>query len=727
MSSELSFAEELGGVLGWAAALLLLLSAVVLAFELRRHLRHRALVALTALLAWLTLAGVVLRPSRVTTRGSVLGPQVVVLVDRSRRMLLRDGEQTRDEGARRAVAALRERYASARLNVLGFDEGAPRPWTEQPSPRRAGSDALGALEGVASLTTGRPDLIVLVSDGRLTRPAPSPRLEELRAQLGALGIQGHTVATTRVTPKDASVRAVRAAGAAVAHQPLQLVVEVGCAGGLDCDALPVTVRELRAAGPPEVLATGVATLEDGVGRVELSVTLERAGARVLEVALRAPGGDEIPDNDARLLTFSVARERVRLLHVAGRPTYDVRALRRWLKTDDSVDLVAFFILRTEEDDTATDDDSELALIPFPVDELFTQHLPSFDAVVLQDIDAVRYKLSQYLPALARYVSSGGGLILVGGPAAFAGGGYAGSGLDEVLPVHIPTGGASFDVNGFLPTLTDAGRSAPVLSALRELAKEGLPVLPGANLLGGPRPGAIVLWEHPRLRAGEQPMPVLALSEAGDGRSIALGVDGTHLLGFSEWAAESGGRAFGALWDGLLGWLMRDPRFEPARIELESECIAGEPTRLRVTRLAQQRGPLKLVLERLGAEPAPRTFEQPTEEGSVVVDVGALEAGGYTARASIGEAPAARVDFACERGGEAWSDSRPDPERLGQLARALGGVAVGLGGIGELPLPPATTVAAERHVTPWAPAWAWATAAAVLAGLHWLARRRAGLA
>ncbi|MBV9332019.1 MAG: hypothetical protein JOZ55_10745, partial [Alphaproteobacteria bacterium] len=45
----------------------------------------------------------------------------------------------------------------------------------------------------------------------------------------------------------------------------------------------------------------------------------------------------------------VARERVRVLHVAGRPTNDVRALRQWLKSDASVDVVAFFILRTQSD------------------------------------------------------------------------------------------------------------------------------------------------------------------------------------------------------------------------------------------------------------------------------------------------------------------------------------------------------------------------------------------
>ena len=125
------------------------------------------------------------------------------------------------------------------------------------------------------------------------------------------------------------------------------------------------------------------------------------------MAIETPDGDEIPDNDRRYLTVDVARDRVRLLHVAGRPTYDVRALRTWLKSDASVDVVAFFILRTHDDDVMATQD-ELALIPFPVDELFTVHLPSFDAVILQDFDARPYGLSKHLRSLARYVKRVGG-------------------------------------------------------------------------------------------------------------------------------------------------------------------------------------------------------------------------------------------------------------------------------------------------------------------------------
>ena len=50
------------------------------------------------------------------------------------------------------------------------------------------------------------------------------------------------------------------------------------------DELTVTARELREDGPPALLATGLSHLKDGKGTVDLSVTLERAGAPVLLLA-----------------------------------------------------------------------------------------------------------------------------------------------------------------------------------------------------------------------------------------------------------------------------------------------------------------------------------------------------------------------------------------------------------------------------------------------------------
>ena len=116
----------------------------------------------------------------------------------------------------------------------------------------------------------------------------------------------------------------------MAHQSGSLVVRARCDSELACNDLPVTIRELGDRAEPRVLAKGSIRMSDGEGSATLQVTLDRAGARVVEVSIEAPEGDMIVDNNRRFLVFDVVRERVRLLHIAGRPTYDARALRNWL-------------------------------------------------------------------------------------------------------------------------------------------------------------------------------------------------------------------------------------------------------------------------------------------------------------------------------------------------------------------------------------------------------------
>jgi uncharacterized membrane protein len=733
--ATLALAEGVPQVTLGAFLVLGVASLAFLVFELRKREGSAAWLLLSGVLALGLVAAAILRPARVNTRAISVGAKVVVLVDESWRLLLPSDGKTRRELALQAASAVSSRFSGARLSLRSFGAGPLRPLVVRDALAHTSANDLsvetdlsGALNALSEEPGERPKAVVVVSDGRFARPTASADSAALREMSSALGAPVHTVAVTELAPRDASIRSIRTSGATVAHQALALTIEVACSGGLTCTDVPVMARELRHGVEPFVLASGVAKMTGESATIELAITLDRAGARLVEVSIEPPEGDTIPENNTRILTFSVTRERLRLLHVAGRPTYDVRALRMWLKSDESIDLVAFFILRTDQDNTETNEDSELALIPFPVDELFTEHLPSFDAVILQDIDAVTYKLARHLPALANYVRSGGGLIMVGGPAAFAGGGYAGSPLESVLPVELRPGDQPFDTADFTPRYTEAGRSAPVLRALSELFADELPTFTGSNTLGAARPNAITLWEHPDRRAGREAMPVLALGEAGDGRSIALGVDGTHALAFSQFADRAAGRGYGALWDGLVGWLMRDPRYEALRLELSGPCIAGLPASLRLVRLPGAAGGVSLQVTRLGPQSLPvveRTVKDPAP-GALELDLGVLESGGYSASARVGAAPPTRFDFACERGGPAWSDSRPDPERLARIAKAAAGQAVSRANIGELPVPEPTEVAAERSSVPLLPAWAWTLAASMALGGHWYARRRQGL-
>ncbi len=730
------------------AGVLLVSSLLLLVVELRRDGQGRGgalAVALTGVVALSALLAAVLRPVRIEERGATVGARVLVLVDASRSIDLPgdDRGDTRRDVIAETLAALAARFSGMRTRTLLFGSGPPVPYEPAVPEGDAGeftarpqlsSDLSAALEAIATGTDEQPQALVVVSDGRLDRPGEQRTEAHLKQAIGDLRIPVHTVKLASNDPEDAAIVSLRMAGAVVAHQPVALTVAIACTGGLSCDDVPVLARELHHDAPPVERASGIARVSDGRATVDLEVVLDRAGKRILEVAIESPDGDTISENDRRFLTVDVARDRVRLLHIAGRPTYDVRALRTWLKSDASVDVVAFFILRTHRSAVGASPD-ELALIPFPVDELFTVHLPSFDAVVLQDFDARPYGLAKHLSKLARYVEQGGGLIMVGGPNAFVSGNYARTPLASVLPVALDGIGSkgAVDLARFTPQVTRAGKHAPVLEPLGQLLGSDLPAMPGTNVVGDAREGATVLWEHPSLttRSG-RPMPVLALGEYGSGRSIALTVDGSHQLAFSVFAASAAGRGHGALWDGLLGWLMRDPRFEPVKARLPRGCIAGVETTLELRAPFVEDGTeAQVVISRMGSGEQVRTIDVKLEggRGSVSVALGKLSAGGHAATVRLrrqGRSAPSRYDFACEVGGDEWADPRPDAERLSAIARATGGKAVGPTGISELPLPQAARVVAERRVAPVMPAWGWTLTAAACLGGHWLTRRKSGL-
>lgn len=757
MTRSFALSGDLVGPYIVLACVLAALSALLLLIELFRSKRGQKgtwAIALSGLCAAALLLLAVLRPVAVRSKVSLVGSKVVVLADGSRSIDLPGLSGSRRESLSRALLELGKRGSEVRFSLLRFGETKASGLEDKQTPLGisegsiaslkaahpfSNSDLSGAVESLSRAADERPAAIVVLSDGRLDRPSEATAQEEIKNALGHLQVPVHTVALAKDAPSDASIRNIRSAGAAVAHQPLSLRIEIGCDGGLSCDEIPVFARELREQGEPTPLASGTAHVENGKASLELQITLDRAGSRILEIEIKSPKGDTIPENDKRLFTIDVTRERVRVLHVAGRPTYDVRALRMWLKSDAAVDVVAFFILRTLSDDVNAPPD-DLSLIPFPVDELFSVHLPSFDAVVLQDFDARPYDLEKHLPALARYVEKGGGLIMVGGPDSFVPGHYAGTPLARVLPVELPAydrRNQGVDLAAFAPRFTDAGRMAPVLGPLRALIGEELPEMPGANLVGDARADATVLLTHPTLKTPKGlPMPILSLGEPASGRSIALAMDGSHKLLFSAFAANAAGRAHGAFWDAMLGWLMRDPRFEPAVIDIPGSCIAGEESTLRLKPLAGQKGRAEVTITRLGSgESVKKQSAELNEKGeAIMIPLGRLASGGYSAlvemRAGAGntgeKGSTTRRDFACEKGGDEWADSRPDPERLSAISAATEGRFVMADEVSQLPLPKATQVAAERHVSPILAPWAWSLLAAFSMGIHWIARRRAGL-
>src|SRR5207237_8076325 len=127
---------------------------------------------------------------------------------------------------------------------------------------------------------------------------------------------------------------------------------------------------------------------------------------------------------------------------------------------------------------------------------------------------------------------------------------------------------------FTRRLTDEGRGHPVDSrSLEPRTNEARwaapPPLEGINRVLRLRPGASALLVHPTLKGEDgKPAPVLAVSDVGKGRALALLTDTGWHWGFGAAGAGDDGRAFQRFWESAIRWLVRDPALTLLRVDLD---------------------------------------------------------------------------------------------------------------------------------------------------------------
>ena len=132
-----------------------------------------------------------------------------------------------------------------------------------------------------------------------------------------------------------------------------------------------------------------------------------------------------------------------------------------LKSDASVDLVHFTILRPPEKQDGTPI-NELSLIAFPTRELFQQKINEFHLIIFD-----RYARQGVLPVIyfdniARYVRDGGAVLVAAGPDYASPTSIWRTPLDVVLPAE-PSGRTT--EGPFHAQLTDLGKRHPVTRGL----------------------------------------------------------------------------------------------------------------------------------------------------------------------------------------------------------------------------------------------------------------------
>ena len=177
--------------------------------------------------------------------------------------------------------------------------------------------------------------------------------------LEALDTRVHTVWAGRPGLGDVAVARVLVDEFAFVRTVVRIEVEVR-ATGYEARRIPIT---LSSEGQP--LREKWVTV--GPGDTEESVVFElsppRVGKFVYEVSTPVADDEAVAENNRRAFVLQVIRDKIRVLQVAGQPSWDVRALRRMLEQNPNVDLISFFILRTHDDHSMVPN-SEMSLIPF---------------------------------------------------------------------------------------------------------------------------------------------------------------------------------------------------------------------------------------------------------------------------------------------------------------------------------------------------------------------------
>jgi len=547
---------------GWQiAGVLLVVLASGLVLWSYRGARRRWPLSLLRLLAALLVLGFLFEPALQLRVVRKIRNRLAIVIDRSESMQLHaeDGRSRYDHVLARLTEDRSSLDALAESHVVElFDLEGPLGESNLGTPPDGErTDLLTALERARNAGAGRPLAgIVLLSDGadnvQLEGTTPGTLAAPARERLNRLGAPVNTVNVADAESfRDLAIVDVHTDEFAFVHNTIEIDVDLESTG-LGAATVPVTLRREGA-----VVATQEAVTRAGERIViRFETKPDQIGSFVYSVSVPAMSGEAITSNNERAFVLQIIRDKIRVLQVAGRPSWDERFLRQHLKENPNVDLISFFILRSPTDDPIADE-NDLSLIPFPVDELFTSELASFDVVIFQNFDYRPYQMARYLPNIRNAVRDRGlGFVMTGGDQSFAGGGYAGTALEDIVPVRMDTGTV---VDGRVaPELTEAGRLHPITDLSRgtgsnERLWRRLPEWTSVDCTGGPVPGAAVLVTTDGVRCpGGQRSPLVVVMDAGDGRSMAIATESMWRWRFAfhrnSGAAE---RAYHRFWSNAL--------------------------------------------------------------------------------------------------------------------------------------------------------------------------------
>ncbi|MCA0024931.1 MULTISPECIES: hypothetical protein [unclassified Mesorhizobium] len=531
---------------------LLALVLVPLALLAAVGLWFRQRGAVLRLVALLALAAALFNPVFLNEEREPQQSVVALIVDRSQSQDIGERTKQTDE----ALAGLEQRLGRFKQ----FDVRVVEAGKSEAAEERTETRLFGALENAfRDVPPSRIGGAVMITDGEVhDAPAGAP---DFNAPL-------HALITGNDHEKDRRIRFENAPRFALVGKPLDMTYRVISTSN---ETGPVDVRV-------SVNGEQVAVEHATVGQaMPLHVTIPSAGRNIIELAIDREPGELTDTNNRAIALVDGIRENLRVLLVSGEPHAGERTWRNLLKSDASVDLVHFTILRPPEKQDGTPI-NELSLIAFPTRELFVEKIKDFDLIIFD-----RYQHRDVLPILyydyiSEYVEKGGALLIAAGPEYAGESSIARTPLMSALPA-MPTG--EVVDKAFYPRLTDIGQRHPVTRGLDGSASEPPHWSRWFRTIGVQNPEGEVVMK------GADNRPLLLLDRKGEGRVGMLLSDQGWL-----WARGfEGGGPHVQLYRRIAHWLMKEPELEEERLTADGRGMVLE---IRRQTMADDPGPAQII-------------------------------------------------------------------------------------------------------------------------------------
>lgn len=517
----------------WLLTVAALAAAVLLGLAFWRRSRGTIWRLLALAAALLALAN----PSLVREQRIAVPDVALVVVDQSISQRIA-GREKRTEAALREIEEKLRGRNDLELRVVraGQDFGGDHLLTD-------GTHLFGPIRrALRDVPDRRTAGIIIISDGQV-HDLPGPNFG------GSSGGPVHLLLSGQRGERDRRLVVVKAPSYGIVGETLNLTLRVEDSeeetGKKDTKSGAARTRlRLRRDGG----AADSRSMPIGVTR-SFPFRLNHGGATVLELEID-PGPDELTlKNNRAVLVINGVRERLRVLLVSGEPHAGERTWRNILKSDPSVDLVHFTILRPPHKQDGTPI-SELSLIAFPTRELFQDKLDDFDLIIFDRYRRRGVLPDIYLRNVADYVRRGGAVLTAAGPDFATPISLARTALGTILPSQ-PTGVVREE--GFRPLPTDKGRRHPVTASLTGIGESGTAPAWGRWF----RQIEVTAVTGDVLMRGAGQGPLLITDRVGEGRVAQLLSDHAWLWtrGFE------GGGPQAELLRRIAHWLMQEPDLE----------------------------------------------------------------------------------------------------------------------------------------------------------------------